>query len=670
MKKKKKALTQQNVNSFYHINDLCDVFSVSKATIKNWEKLKKITPDLIIDNEPCFSKQYINKMLKKIKSQASEMLKSRRNKTFIKGSFFYKDYISENSRNLKIVQDLLGFISEKNLILSGSEIKYLLVDCAIQMYSDFAENNINNLQTYLQVAENNEDTCFNQLLEDLITDKNKAELFIKNNPELFCHKFVYEPNEDILGLLYLSLSDLADRKARGAYFTPTKIVQKIINNIKFSCGDILDPCCGTGNFLLQLPTDVKLENIHGNDIDPTSILLTRINMALKFQTKDIDLLRKNFTVSDFLKAKNTNFYKYIIGNPPWGYKFSTDEIKNLSKIYQSANGKNVESYDVFVEKSLSILEQDGILSFVLPEAILNVKNHQPIRKYILNNATFSYLEYLGNMFDKVQCPSIILQLKKEKQTFQTYGMRVKTSKRDFIIETKRRITEEVFNLDLNDQEYLIFDKIMNLPNRVYLKNNGIFALGIVTGDNKNLLSKVKKEKFEPIIKGSDISKFKIRTATNFIKFEPQNYQQVAPVEYYRTPEKLFYKFISNKLIFAYDNHQTLSLNSCNILIPKFKDLDIKYIMAVLNSSVAQFIFQKKFNSIKVLRSHLESLPLPKCDKKTQQQIINTVNKILKTSNKSTAHELFAELDLIISKLYDLSFEEYSLIKNSFSYNFI
>lgn len=667
---KKKALTRQNVNSFYHMTDLCDVFSVSKATIKNWEKLKKITPDIIIDNEPCFSKQYINKMLKKIKSQASEMLKSRRNKTFVKGSFFYKDYISENSRNLRIVQDLLGFISEKNLILSGSEIKYLLVDCAIQMYSDFAENNINNLQTYLQVAENHEDTCFNQLLDDLITDKNKAELFIKNNPELFCHKFVYEPNEDILGLLYLSLSDLADRKARGAYFTPTKIIKRIINNIKFSCGDILDPCCGTGNFLLQLPTDVKLENIHGNDIDPTSILLTRINMALKFQTKDIDLLRKNFTVSDFLKAKNTNFYKYIIGNPPWGYKFSTDEIKNLSKIYQCTNGKNVESYDVFVEKSLSILEQDGILSFVLPEAILNVKNHQPIRKYILNNATFSYLEYLGNMFDKVQCPSIILQLKKEKQAFQTYGMRVKTSKRDFIIETKRRITEEVFNLDLNDQEYLIFDKIMNLPNRVYLKNNGIFALGIVTGDNKNLLSKVKKEKFEPIIKGSDISKFKIRTATNFIKFEPQNYQQVAPVEYYRTPEKLFYKFISNKLIFAYDNHQTLSLNSCNILIPKFKDLDIKYIMAVLNSSVAQFIFQKKFNSIKVLRSHLESLPLPKCDKKTQQQIINTVNKILETSDNSTTHELFAELDLIISKLYNLSFEEYSLIKNSFSYNFI
>lgn len=658
-----KSLARQNKNSFYRISDLCDIFSVSNATIKNWIKLKKITPDIVIDDELCFSKPYIKKQLKKIEVQSSAILKSRRNKTFVKGSFFYKDYISENSRNLKIVQELLGCISEKNLVLSIDEIKYLLAECAIQMYSDANRTVTSGLIDFL---EQDIDDCFKKLVEDLITDKYNAESFIKNNPELFCHKFVYEPNEDVLGLLYLSLSDLAERKARGAYFTPTKIVQKIINNIKFSSGDILDPCCGSGNFLLQLPANVKLENVHGSDIDQTSVKLARINMALKFQTKDIDLLCKNFTVSDFLNAQNTNSYKYIIGNPPWGYKFSTDEIKKLNKIYQSANCKNVESYDVFVEKSLSVLEQDGILSFVLPEAILNVKNHRPIREYILNNASFSYLEYLGNMFDKVQCPSIILQLKKEKQAFQTYGMRVKTSKRDFIIETKRKVTEEVFNLDLNDKEYFIFNKIISLPNRVYLKDNGIFALGIVTGDNKNLLSKVQMENFEPIIKGSDISKFKIRVATNFIKFEPQKYQQVVPVEYYRTPEKLFYKFISNKLIFAYDNHQTLSLNSCNILIPNFKDLDIKYIMAVLNSSVAQFVFQKKFNSIKVLRSHLESIPIPKIDEKQQQQIINKVNKILEASDNVTVQELFEELDLMISKLYNLSPQEYSLIKNSLS----
>ena len=37
---------------------------------------------------------------------------------------------------------------------------------------------------------------------------------------------------------------------------------------------------------------------------------------------------------------------------------------------------------------------------------------------------------------------------------------------------------------------------------------------------------------------------------------------------------------------------------------------MKYIMAILNSRVAQFYFKKRFNSVKVLRSHIEQIPIP------------------------------------------------------------
>lgn len=648
--------------AFYNTTDLCDIFSISKATVNNWIKLKKITPDKIIDNKPYFSAIYIEKFLNSIKSNHSERLKSRRNKTFVNGSFFYKDYISENSKNLKIVQSLLDHISSNNIALSEEKIKYIIANYAIQMYFESKNISTNGLLDYLQTNETNVDTCFAQLIKDITPNKNNAIDFIKNNSEIFNYKFVYEQNEDILGLLYLSLSDISVRKARGAYFTPTKIAKKIIANIKFTAENILDPCCGTGNFLLQLPIDINLKNIHGTDIDSTSIKITRINMALKYQTKNINLLRKNFTVSDFLKNEISNSYKYIIGNPPWGYKFSKEEISNIKKNYYTANGKNIESFDIFVEKALSTLPRLGILSFVLPEAILSVKKHKPVRELILNSTSFSYLEYLGNMFDKVQCPSIILQLKKERKTFPTYKMKIKFQNQKFTINTKREISSEVFNFNLNDKEYLIYKKITNLPNRVYLQNNGNFALGIVTGDNKQYISNIQKDGLEPIIKGSDISKYKLDSARNFIKFEPDKYQQIAPLEYYKTSEKLFYKFISNKLIFAYDNQQMLSLNSCNILIPKFKDLHIKYIMAVLNSSVAQFFFQKKYNSIKVLRSHLESIPIPKCDLNYQNHIIKLVDEILITSKKTSVEKLINEIDLLISKLYNITTDEYSLIK--------
>jgi hypothetical protein len=230
-----------------------------------------------------------------------------------------------------------------------------------------------------------------------------------------------------------------------------------------------------------------------------------------------------------------------------------------------------------------------------------------------------------------------------------------------VINSDRKISDKMFNFKINDTEYKILNKIFSVKNKVYLKGNGIFALGIVTGDNSALIKHRKSVGNEPILKGSDISKYKINQAQNYIHFNPDKFQQVAPTEYYRADEKLLYKFISDKLIFAYDSNKTLSLNSCNILIPTFKDLDIKYVLAILNSSVAQFVFNKQFSSIKVLRSHIESIPIPECSKLDQQKIIKYVDKILICESDSEFQALYKKLDLIISNLYNLSEEEFSKI---------
>lgn len=649
-------------DKLYNSQDVCDLFSISEATLKNWIKLEKLIPNTIHNRSALFSRDYIENVMVDIKSNSSTRLKSRRNKKFDSGSFLYKDYVSKESANIQNIQSLLDFILENKIVLSEKEIRYILADCAIQLFlskngtSSISENF---LSEYLN--SNIDLVQFSLLVEDLLENKDNLILFIKNNSELFEYKYVYEKNEDILGLLYISLSNLSNRKARGAYFTPTKVVKKVISNLDLKDLSTIDPCCGSGNFLLQLPDSITLNNIYGNDIDKTSIELTRINMYLKYEPKNLDVLYENFTTSDFLKNNTDIKYQYIIGNPPWGYEFSKEELVDLKKMFVSADTKNVESYDVFVEKSLSCLEDDGRLFFVLPEAILNVKTHKTIRQIILDNTSIEYLEYLGNMFDKVQCPSVILKLQKSKKAFSSTGMRVKTKDSEFVINTHRKVSSETFNFNMSDEEYDLYKKIMDEENKVFLKNNGVFALGIVTGNNKDYISSTKTEKNEPILKGSDITKYKIKKVENYIDFEPDKFQQVAPVEFYRAKEKLFYKFISNKLIFAYDNNQKLSLNSCNILIPTFKDLDIKYIMAVLNSSVAQFVFQKQFNSIKVLRSHIESIPIPVCEDCFQQKIIAYVDELLKTTDENKYKNLCDQIDLFVAKLYNLSMDDYRLI---------
>ena len=87
----------------------------------------------------------------------------------------------------------------------------------------------------------------------------------------------------------------------------------------------------------------------------------------------------------------------------------------------------------------------------------------------------------------------------------------------------------------------------------------------------------------------------------------------------------------------------------------------RVIEKVLNSSVAQFFYEKQFNSIKVLRSHLEQIPIPFVDNIIQKNIENLVDEILVSSDERY-NKLCNDLDLEISKLYGLTNEEVSLLK--------
>ena len=130
------------------------------------------------------------------------------------------------------------------------------------------------------------------------------------------------------------------------------------------------------------------------------------------------------------------------------------------------------------------------------------------------------------------------------------------------------------------------------------------------------------------------------------------FQQVAPAEMYRAKEKLLYRFISELPVFAYDNTQSLSLNSCNILVPEISGLQMKYVLAILNSRVAAYFVSKKFNSIKLLRSHIEQIPIPVVTQDVQEKIVEYVDRIMNSSDNVST--LYAELDNEIMSLYNLS----------------
>jgi excisionase family DNA binding protein len=632
-----------NNNDLVTAKEAASILGVSDATVKNWIKLKKL-PAGRQGATFLIHRKDLEILIKNLDKM--ELLKSRRNKTLQKENYVPVNYISKNSPNFKIICHIVEYTAKSGLNRDQILFYYgkLLMDMA-------------------KIPENVSASLLEGLCMDSFNNKKKDDSFFMESP------LSLVDGEDTLGMLYISLRRMQDKKSTGSYYTPYTIADILIkkamsSHSKKEYGNlkIADPSCGTGNFLIRLSSDIPLDNIYGSDIDTTAVLIARINLAIKYRIKTIEevrLLESNIDVRDFLSSPPREDYSVIIGNPPWGYSFNSEELSRLNGNFKILSGSvRPESFSLFLEKAVYYDE----VTFLLPETILGSDTHSPIRELIYDNSVISSVSYLGDVFDKVQCPCIILSMDKNNTSSDIEVSFYKKNRSDYEPEKNfdvpyGRITKKTFNILSDNEEYKIIEKMQSCPHFT-LKNRADFALGIVTGNNKGLIYDKKIPGSEPIIKGTDISKFGLKAPTSFVINNPDGFQQVAPMEYYRHPEKLVYKFISSGLCFALDPDKMLSLNSANIMIPKIEGYSSAYIMAILNSSSMDFYYRHTFRNMKVLRSALESLPIPLCSEDKMQEISDIslrIHSLIRKTGKADDF-LVKKLDKMVANLYNLSTE--------------
>ena len=610
-------------------SQVAEILGVSQATVRNWIKLGRLSaistrPILLSGSEVAAALRSLDE---------SPRLTSRRNKSRVSGRHIPISYIDRKSPNHLIVKRLVAALSGDPMPESAVLFYYAKELLAkVEIPTPIADELLSSLLSSFR-----ESNCANPY----------ADLDVDLMSFLSDYPLTYIPGEDTLGMLYLSLGNLREKKSTGTYYTPFFVADRLIADLgdfsnsgessglsDLSSLRVLDPGCGTGNFLIRLPASVPLDAIYGSDIDPVAVCLTRINLALKFKIIDdaaLNTIKRNITIRNFLSDKTDPVSAdVILGNPPWGYSFSAPEQRQLSANFKSCHGQaRPESFSLFIEKSFYELSPGGRLSFVLPESILESGSHTSVREVILEHSHVRSLSYLGDVFDKVQCPGIILTLEKKNCDPAPNNRKVRVSmfsKKGLSLNLVRsysaaheRLSASDFHLLSDDREFELLEKIRSVPHFT-LKGQADFALGIVTGDNKELLKDAPGKDLEPIIRGKDISAYHLAKSGQYVKFAPESFQQCAPTELYRAKEKLFYRFIAPYPIVARDCEGLLSLNSANIIVPRVPGYNAAYIMAVLNSGVIRFYYSKTFRNMKVLRSALESLPIPCCDKKTMAEI--------------------------------------------------
>jgi type I restriction-modification system DNA methylase subunit len=470
---------------------------------------------------------------------------------------------------------------------------------------------------------------------------------------------IHLPNEsDLLGLLYQCLQTEGEKNIKGSYYTPKKVVQSMVADIRLKPNDnVLDPCCGSSVFLLSIP-DIKPEQIFGSDIDPVAIMISKINYYIKFPLTDekpkiyeADFLEMPSLLSNqndnFQKNINDNSFDYIITNPPWR---GVSTKSGFTSRYISSG----EMFSLFLVKSFEHLSDNGKMRFLLPRSILNVKSHKDIRKYLLAKTDLKEIKLHPGSFSGVMTQYISLEADKNDDIENTFIIS-ENNKRCEINKNSLNAENYYIMSAIDDNDKAIIDKV--LAKKSYNLSNSIWALGIVTGDNKSKLFDEPRDNFEPIYTGKEIAPFKLKKAKKFVLYDRENFQQVAKDDIYRADKKLVYKFISKKLVFSIDDSKQLFLNSANILIPKIPNMSINAVAAFLNSELYQFLYQKMFGEIKILKSSLMALPFIEMTPEQNFEISKKVDNIMKSDVED-----YSDIQNYVYNIFDIDEQQVSYIK--------
>ena len=154
-----------------------------------------------------------------------------------------------------------------------------------------------------------------------------------------------------------------------AFYTPPTVIRavyKVLENMNFKSGNILEPSCGIGNFIGMLPITMQDSKVYGVELDTIS---ARIAQQLYQKSSIAAQGFENVNIPD-------SFFDGVVGNVPFG------DFKVVDKKYDK---HNFLIHDYFFAKSLDKLRPGGVMALITSKGTMD-KENSSVRKYIAQRA--------------------------------------------------------------------------------------------------------------------------------------------------------------------------------------------------------------------------------------------------------------------------------------------
>lgn len=472
-----------------------------------------------------------------------------------------------------------------------------------------------------------------------------------------------------------------------------------------------EPCVGTGNFVFAYLRVCKelafseeenlqlINNIYACDINSGALSIYKANLK-QFVAEyfGIELSEEYFathigtglvfdvaadkikyiSITDVFSADIIkNGFDIVVTNPPYKNlkaersQYKTQEQYDLDKHKYDSIGKlaskyfsysvvgTINLYKLFVEEIIErYLAPDGVCSLLIPASILSDKTCSKLRTRIIETCGLKSLRLISensNYVDASQALCAMLFHKgKATTSISIDGSFSGNTGSGAIMDINDIIDQDTGNaiLVLTENEYNIRKKIKEFPtikNIAYIDNlRGELDLTI---NKKHITTEPTPYK---LFRGRNIGYYRIIDLPDKEYVDPEFVKHTAKQKYIFEQRLICQQIVNmakkRRISFALAPENSVLGNSCNFisLKPNDDDVDIYFLLGVLNSSLIDWYFKLTSSNNHINNYEIDNFPIPvKCSNK--REISDAVRMYLDTQDES----LLAQIDMMVYKAYGI-----------------
>lgn len=521
------------------------------------------------------------------------------------------------------------------------------------------------------------------------------------------------------------------RKGKGIYYTPPYVVRHIVDRTlgRYLWGTengrpaddapartledirhlrILDPACGSGCFLtyafdvlaefyvshgpcadLDWPSLILEEHLYGVDIDSDAVGMTRAILILKALERTgrapTEIPKLNVGQGNFLASTSPAFpafrdggFTMVLGNPPYGAKLSAAERKKIKLGYETSG--SCDSSSLFVEKAVKMLEDDGILGFIVPKSLSYVVSWQPIRRFLLDQCRIVEIADARKAFRGVLLEQMVIIARKRGNP--KLPTAVSILRPEYSV-----VSHKIDNGDLSPERFSIWfssrrtraivDKIWEKS--VPLGNLAEIWNGLSLQGQLFFSDKPDSEHHRPCPRGRDIQRYHVRKDMKYLRIPDA--AKHPPLEMFHRRKIIVQDIVAHihnptphiKLTATVDRSgDWLNVNTVtNIASSKYP---LEYLCGILNSRLISwyaydFIFNRSIRTMHFRRGYADHIPICLIDTGSNhihEQLIGHVNRMMTLYDEGAAEGKIAEVDRrideLIYQLYGITEEDVDFLR--------